>query len=170
MAELLLHPLHGLAYLCALIDRQPDLRGAVFERAPVDVAARTLLAERGYADRIDVVTGDMLSDRFPGGHDLHLLSHVLHDWDEASVRRILRPSFEALTPGGWLVDHDVHVDADKTGPLAAAEYSVFLMHATPGKCWSVRELADMLGECGFVDVSCRAAAADRSAMLGRKPA
>jgi len=33
---------------CALIDRQPDLGGAVFERAPVDVAARTLLAERGY--------------------------------------------------------------------------------------------------------------------------
>src|SRR5262245_52003471 len=35
-------------YLCALIDRQPNVRGAVFERPPVDVAARTLLAERGY--------------------------------------------------------------------------------------------------------------------------
>jgi predicted O-methyltransferase YrrM len=103
-------------YLCSLIDRSPGIRGAVFERSPVDVAARKLLAERGYAGRVDVVTGDMFSDRFPDGYDLHLLSHVLHDWDEASVHRILAGSFATLAPGGWLVDHDVHIDAGKTGP------------------------------------------------------
>jgi len=156
-------------YLSALVDRIPGLRGAVFERSPVDGAARSLLAARGYADRIDVVAGDMFADPLPRGYDLHLLSHVLHDWDATRIRQLLASSFAALAPRGWLADHDVHIDAGKTGPLAAAEYSVFLMHATPGKCWSVGELREMLHDCGFVEVACRATSGDRSVVLARKP-
>ena len=110
----------------------------------------------------------MFTDPFPEGHDLHLLSHVLHDWDEPRVRALLTASHMALTPGGWLVDHDVHINRDKTGPLPAAEYSVFLMHATPGKCWSVGELDDLLVECGFAEVTWRDTAGDRSVVLARK--
>ena len=93
------------------------------KRAPVDAAARALLADRGYTDRVTVETGDMFEE-LPDGHDLHLLSHTLHDWDEEAVRRILGTSFAALTPGGWLADHAAHVNADKTGPLPIARYSV----------------------------------------------
>ena len=60
-----------------------------------------------------------------------LFSHVLHDWGEDEVRRLLAASYAALPPGGLLVDHDVYLNAGKTGPLAAAEYSVLLMHSTP---------------------------------------
>jgi SAM-dependent methyltransferase len=156
-------------YACALVDRDPALRATVLERSPVDAAARTLLEHRGYADRVAVATGGMFEDELPPGHDLHLVSHVLHDWDEVRVRAVLAASWRALPPGGWFVDHDVHVNADKTGPLAAAEYSVFLMHATLGKCWSVGELATMLADCGFDDVTARDTAGDRSIVLARKP-
>jgi len=44
------------------------------------------------------------------------------------------------------------------------------MHATPGKCWSVDELADMLEHCGFADVSYRDTAGDRSVVMAQKPA
>ena len=155
-------------YAAALADGL-GLTGTVFERPPVDTVARTLLADRGHADRIGVHTGDMLTDPLPGGHDLHLYSHVLHDWDAATVRHLLTASYAALEPGGHLVDHDVHVDADKTGPLPAAEYSVLLMHATPGKCWSTGELTAMLTAAGFVDVTVRPTVADRSAVIARKP-
>jgi hypothetical protein len=63
----------------------------------------------------------------------------------------------------------VHVNENKTGPLAAAEYSVFLMHSTPGKCWSTGELSLMLREAGFATVICRPTAGDRSAVIARKP-
>lgn len=156
-------------YAAALADRLPELTGAVFERPPVDTAARTLLAASGHADRIGVVTGDMFLDPWPGGYDLHLLSHVLHDWAEEQVRRAVAASYAALAPGGWLVDHDVHVDADKTGPLAAAEYSVLLLHGTEGKCWSVGELAGLLDEAGFGSVIVRPTGAGRTALIARKP-
>lgn len=126
-------------YATALVDARPGLRATVVERVPVDAAARSTLTERGYADRVDLMVGDMFEE-LPTGYDLHLLSHVLHDWDEDRVRRILAASFGALPSGGWLVDHDAHINADKTGPLPIARYSVLLAHSTWGKCWSVREL------------------------------
>ena len=78
-------------------------------------------------------------------------------------------SFAALPPGGWLLDHDTHVDADKRGPLPVAEYSVLLMHSTPGKCWSVGELTELAERLGFVAVEHRPTAGDRGVLLARKP-
>ena len=156
------------SYACALADRLPGTRAAVLERPPVDAAARALLADRGYAQRVSVLSGDMFG-AVPGGYDLHLYSHVLHDWGEDQVRHLLRASFRALPPGGWLVDHDVHVNEEKTGPLPAAEYSVLLMHSTPGKCWSTGELGEMLRGCGFEVIAVRQTAGDRSALIARKP-
>jgi len=155
-------------YANALLDARPDLRATVVERVPVDAAAHALLADRGYTDRVTVVAGDMFAE-LPHGHDLHLLSHTPHDWDEDAVRRILDVSFAALSPGGWLVDHDAHINADTAGPLPVARYSVLLAHSTRGKCWSVSELEVFLREAGFSDVTERPAATDRSIVLARKP-
>jgi SAM-dependent methyltransferase len=156
------------AYACALVDARPGLRATVFERPPVDAAARTLVADRGYSGRVDVATGDMFADPLPAGHDLHLFSHVLHDWGEAEVRALLAASFAALPPGGRIVDHDTHIDARKAGPLPVAEYSVLLMHSTPGKCWSVGELEAMLADAGFAAVEERPTGGDRTAIVAQK--
>lgn len=156
-------------YAAAVLRNRPEARGAVFERPPVDVAARTLLGARGQSERITVHTGDVFRDPLPAGYDAHLYSQVLHDWDRDRVEHLLTASFEALEPGGRLLDHDTHVDADKRGPLPVAEYSVLLMHSTPGKCWSVGELGELAERVGFVDVEHRPAAGDRSVLLARKP-
>jgi SAM-dependent methyltransferase len=136
----------------------------------VDGAARTLLAARGLADRIDVITGDAFADPLPTGFDAHLYSQVLHDWDGDRVRHLLAASYAALPPGGWLLDHDALIDADKRGPLPVAEYSVLLMHSTPGKCWSVGEITELALAAGFEAVEHRPTAGDRGVLLARKPA
>lgn len=151
-------------YAAALVERRGDLRATVLERPPVDVVARTL---RG--PDVEVVAADMFADPFPSGHDLHLFSHVLHDWDAERVKQLLEASFAALEPGGALVDHDVHVGRDKCGPLAAAEYSALLVHSTYGKCWSMGELEGMLSDAGFEDVTTTDTVADRSLVMARRP-
>jgi hypothetical protein len=154
-------------YARALLEQRPGLRAAVLERPPVDDAARTILRELA-EDRLDVISGDMF-DSVPTGFDLHLFSHVLHDWGEEQVRELLKGSFAALPPGGWLIDHDTHIDASKSGPLPVAEYSVLLMHSTHGKCWSTSELAALLRDTGFVVHDHRPTAADRAALIALKP-
>ena len=61
--------------------------------------------------------GDMLDGPLPGGHDVHLFSNVLHDWDETVVERLLHASARALPAGGLIVVHEAFLNADKTGPL-----------------------------------------------------
>jgi len=153
-------------YVRALL--RDGVRAAVLERPPVDQAARTILRDLG-EDRLDVITGDMFAADLPSDFDLHVFSHVLHDWGDDEVRRLIASSYAALPPGGWFVDHDTHINAQKTGPLPVAEYSVLLMHSTRGKCWSVAELGTMLAEAGFRIHDHRAAAADRSVLIARKP-
>ncbi|MBI3870080.1 MAG: methyltransferase [Verrucomicrobia bacterium] len=155
-------------YACCLTSAFPGLRGLVFEKPPVDRIARHAIAERGCSERVDVVAGDMFQDEWPARADTHLISNVLHDWDVEQVMDILRRSHRALPAGGWLLAHDMHINADKTGPLAAAQYSALLMSITEGKCYSEGEMAEMLGEIGFTAPEFFPTAADRSVLLCRK--
>jgi hypothetical protein len=110
----------------------------------------------------------MFQDTFPANYDVHLISNVLHDWDFPKVRQILANSFASLPPGGLLVIHDAHLNADKTGPLPVAAYSVILMHSTEGRCYSVREMESLLKDAGFGEIEFTYTAADRSIMTARK--
>ena len=157
-------------YACAIAARHPHLAATVFERPPVDRIARTLIAKRGLAERVNVIAGDMFADPLPRGCDLHLYSNVLHDWDTDKVAPLLAASFAALEPGGTLIVHDAHLNADKTGPLPVAKYSALLMSVTEGKCYSIAEMAALLGAAGFVDFAHEPTATDRSIVTARKPA
>jgi hypothetical protein len=96
---------------------------------------------------------------------VHLFSNVLHDWGFAEVRQLLAISHAALVKGGLLVIHDAFINANKTGPLPVAEYSALLMHSTQGKCYSVGEYAELLGEAGFEPGTHEETAADRGFMV-----
>ena len=153
------------AYGCALLDGRSEIQVAVLERPPVDEVARTLLRRRGY-DSVDVVSGDMF-EVLPAGYDLHLYSHVLHDWDIAAVEALLRSSFAALPSGGRVVDYDAHLDSPREPAVAA--YSVLLMHATEGRCYGVEEISGLMRAAGFVDIDVRRTVGDRSAICARRP-
>jgi precorrin-6B methylase 2 len=155
-------------YACAIVARHPHLRAGVMEKPPVDRLTRRSLAARGFADRVEVLVGDMFADALPAGFDLHLFSNVLHDWDEGRVRQLLQKSAATLPAGGMIIIHDAHINADKTGPLPVAAYSALLMTITEGKCYSEKEMAGYLAEAGFVDVAYAPTAADRSVITARK--
>ena len=149
-------------YACSLVAQHPHLTAAVFEKPPVNKVAASAIAQRGFADKVEVIAGDMFKEPLPGGFDIHLFSNVLHDWNEATVETLLRKSRAALPAGGLLVIHDAHINEDKSGPLPAAAYSALLMHATEGKCYSLCELGPLLRRAGFGEMAFQPAAADRS--------
>ena len=130
--------------------------------------SREAIARRGFAGRVSVIARDMFQEPFPTGCDVHLFSNVLHDWDERVVKRLLKKSFDSLLPGGMIVIHDMHINADKTGPLPVAAYSALLMNITEGKCYSTAEMKAYLGAAGFRDAAYFPTAADRSVMTARR--
>ena len=155
-------------YAMAIVARHKHISAAVFEKFPVDKVAVSSINKRNMAERINVIAGDMFDDELPGGYDVHLFSNVLHDWDEPEVERLLANSYRNLDDGGMLIIHDAHLNAEKDGPLPIAEYSVLLMFSTEGKCYSMREMQNMLGEAGFSDVKLVPTAAHRSVITAQK--
>jgi predicted O-methyltransferase YrrM len=155
-------------YACAVITAHAHMQGSVLERPPVDKVARHAIAQKGFSDRVSVVSGDMF-EGLPVGYDVHLFSHVLHDWDELAVRTLLQRSFDTLPPGGMIAVHDAHLNAEKTGPLPVSEYSVLLMFSTEGKCYSVGEMEALLGEVGFSEMRYVPTVAYRSLVTAKKP-
>lgn len=67
--------------LCALLERHQRMRGIVFD------LPETVRDERALGDRCRFVEGSFF-ERVPEG-DVHLLSTILHDWDDHSAQRIL---------------------------------------------------------------------------------
>jgi len=156
-------------YACAVVAHHRHLRATVFEKKPVDAIARKCIGQRGFAAQVAVTAGDMFKDPLPHDCDIHLFSNVLHDWDDREVRQLIGKSFSALRPGGLLVIHDMHIDAQKSGPLPVAAYSALLMTITEGKCYSIAEIYEYLAEAGFKDPHFVPTAADRSLITARKP-
>jgi 3-hydroxy-5-methyl-1-naphthoate 3-O-methyltransferase len=156
-------------YACSIIAHHPHLRATIFEKKPVDAIARKCIADRGFAGQVAVTAGDMFREALPDDCDVHLFSNVLHDWDEPAVRQLIGKSFRALRPGGLLLIHDMHIDAEKTGPLPVAAYSALLMTITEGKCYSTGEIYSYLRETGFTDPRFTATAADRSLITASRP-
>jgi cyclopropane fatty-acyl-phospholipid synthase-like methyltransferase len=155
-------------YACSLVAHWPHLRATVLEKPPVHEIAAAAVADRGYSDRVSIIAADMLDSQMPAIADVHLFSNVLHDWDEPVVRDLLRKSFAALPAGGLVVVHDAYLNAQKTGPLHVAEYSVMLLHACEGRCYSSAEMEAYLTDAGFTDVVHTAGAAARGVITGTK--
>ena len=155
-------------YACALVARHPHLRATVFEKPPVDHIAREGIAKQGCAERVAVIAGDMFAGPWPADFDTHLISNVLHDWDEPVVRELLAKSHAALARGGLLIVHDAYINAEKTGPLHVAEYSALLMNITEGKCYSLGEMRGYLDGAGFEWMDYQPTAVGRGSILARR--
>jgi acetylserotonin N-methyltransferase len=110
----------------------------------------------------------MFQAEWPRDFDVHLLSNVLHDWDEKVVRDLLARSSAALPADGLLIVHDAFINAEKTGPLHVAEYSALLMQITEGKCYSLAEMRGFLADAGFDSLEHQPTAVGRSYLLARK--
>jgi hypothetical protein len=79
---------HG-TLLAALLRANPAAKGVLFDRPNVIAEARQAIHARGLTERVELVGGDFFEE-VPAGADLYLLKWILHDWDDAQSRAILR--------------------------------------------------------------------------------
>ena len=68
--------------LAKLLERHPGMRGIVFD------LPETVRDESSFGERLTFVEGSFFESVPPG--DTHLLSTIIHDWDDDSAQRILR--------------------------------------------------------------------------------
>jgi hypothetical protein len=138
------------AFAIELCRQYPSLCATVFDLPFVIDLASDKIADADLRDRIGTHGGDFFVDSLPGGHDVHLYSMILHDWNEQRDRLLLRKSFEALPGGGLVIISELLVDNDKAGPPAAALMSLNMLVETEGCNYTASEYRVWLEDAGFV--------------------
>jgi SAM-dependent methyltransferase len=88
---------HG-GLLTGILQKNPSLRGVLFDLPPtVGDAARALVERSGTADRCQIVGGDFF-ESVPSG-DAFVLKAIIHDWSDVDSIRILKNVHRASKPG-----------------------------------------------------------------------
>src|SRR5262249_45325160 len=94
---------HGY-YAVAFCRRHPRLCATVIERPEAIEHAAPLLARERMAERVVHRSGDVrLDDLGCAAYDLVLMAQLLHHFDDATNRALLRRAAGALRAGGLLV-------------------------------------------------------------------
>jgi SAM-dependent methyltransferase len=161
----------GAAFDIELCQAHPHLRATVFDLPFVGDLTLERVRSAGLADRIEFVAGDFFTDALPGGHDVILLSNILHDWAEDDVRRILAACADALAPGGALLICESFVDNSKAGPPLAALMSLNMLVETWGRNYTTAEYSAWLRETGLTVAGVRPfdAPGANGVLVARKP-
>lgn len=88
--------------LIGLLQRNPSLKGILFDLPHVIERARENVEAAGLADRCECVAGSFF-DSVPGGADVYILRHIIHDWDEEKVQTILGHCRNAMSDDSRLM-------------------------------------------------------------------
>ena len=136
-------------YSIAFLQKHPKLRAVVLDRPEVLKVAQEMARNHDIGDRLQCMAGDMFRDPLPAGADVILLSNILHDWDVADCRTLIKKCADALAAGGRLLIHDVFLNDDLDGPLPIALYSAALFTLTEGRAYSAAEYREWLTAAGL---------------------
>jgi hypothetical protein len=141
-------------YTIAVLQASPEMRATIFDRPLVIEIARQKLAEEGMTDRVGLVSGDFYADALPDGHDLALLSAIIHQNDAEQNVELYRKVFAALAPGGTVVVRDFVMSEDHTEPPDGAFFAINMLVNTPGgSTYSFEDISKDLRAAGFVDAA-----------------
>lgn len=140
-------------YTIAFLRKFPELHATIFDRDPVIPMARAKIQTEGLTDRVDFAAGDFYKDDLPGGHDLVLLSAIIHQNDPGENIDLYRKALRALIPGGKIVIRDHVMDEDRTAPAPGALFAInMLVNTRGGNTYTFKEIKKELKLAGFTDV------------------
>ena len=140
------------SYSIAAAHHIPALRSTVLDLPVVCEIVQSYAAKHGVADRIDTIVADMFVDPWPSNMERVFFSDIFHDWDDERCRLLAARAYGALAKGGRIMVHEMLLADTKSGPLAAAAYSMVMVFVAEGRQRSAREISEIITSAGFVDV------------------
>ncbi len=137
--------------LAEMLSHRPKLRGVLLERPGMLEHAHGYLAERGVADRCELVEGDFFAS-VPAGGDVYVLKSILHDWDDERCISILQNCRAAMDEGARLAIIELLLPERMTasGPLlSAALLDLIMLAYAGGRERTAAEFTQLLDQAGL---------------------
>jgi spermidine synthase len=137
-------------YTLAFLAASPEMQATLFDLPAVIEMARKRVSDAGFEGRTRLVTGDFYKDTLPSGHDLALLSAIIHQNSLEENKALYQRIHDALEPGGRIVVRDYVMSSDRTEPLDGALFAVNMLAGTRGgRTYTYEEIEAGLTSVGF---------------------
>jgi hypothetical protein len=135
------------ALLRAMLRASPSSSGILFDLPNVIERARDVIAQDGFAGRIEAIGGDFFKE-VPAGAELYAIKSVLHDWGDAECETILRNCHRAAPAGARLLVVDMLMPSKpQPSPIASIDLKVLMLLG--GRERTEAELVDLLTRTGW---------------------
>ncbi|MGP8153499.1 MAG: methyltransferase [Smithella sp.] len=140
-------------YTIAFLKAAPEMKATLFDRPAVIQIARERLIEAEVLDRVCLVAGDFYEDELPEGHDLALLSAIIHQNSPRENVELFRKVLRAIVSGGRIIIRDHVMEPGRTKPKDGAIFAVnMLVNTEGGSTYTFDEIRNWLKEAGFASV------------------
>ncbi len=138
------------SYTIAFLQAVPDMRATLFDLPEVVEMARERLRNEGLLDRVTLVPGDFHRDEFPEGHDLALISAIIHSNSPEENRQLYAKVFRSLDSGGRILIRDHVMEPDRTSPKDGTIFAINMLVGTSGGgTYTYQEIEEGLSNEGF---------------------
>lgn len=128
---------------------QPHLSGIGFDLPACGPIFEEYVAGHGLAGRLTFQGGDFFTQPLPRA-DVVLYGHILHDWDLAQKKLLLRRAYEALPAGGAVIVYDAIIDDARAQNAFGLLMSLNMLIETRGGFdYSGADCRGWLHEAGF---------------------
>jgi predicted O-methyltransferase YrrM len=140
-------------YTIAFLRAVPEMRATLFDLPEVVEMARERLTREGLLDRATLVAGNYYKDEFPGGHDLALISAIIHSNSPEQNLDLYKKTFRSLISGGRILVRDHVMNQDRTHPRDGAIFAINMLVGTSGGgTYTYKEIEDGLSRAGFTKI------------------
>ena len=109
----------------------PHLTGIGFDLPVVGPIFEDYIAEHALETRVKFQPGSFFDAPIPKA-DVVTMGHILHDWDLATKKMLIRKAYEALPAGGALVVYETIIDDDRRANAFGLMMSLNMLIETPG--------------------------------------
>jgi hypothetical protein len=140
-------------YTIAFLRAVPEMRATLFDLPEVIEMAHERLNDEGLLDRTTLVAGSYHQDELPRGHDLALLSAIIHSNSPEENLELYRKAFRALNEGGRVLVRDHVMEPDRIHPRDGAIFAINMLVGTSGGgTYTYEEIEAGLSQAGFTRI------------------
>jgi hypothetical protein len=133
--------------LAAVLEKNPQMKGILFDLPHVVAGAPALLEARGLADRVTIEPGSFF-ERIPTGADAYILSHIIHDWSEPQCLTILGHCKQAMAANAKLLIVEM-VLPEGDEPHPGKMLDLMMLVGPGGQERTARDYEALLTKAGF---------------------
>jgi hypothetical protein len=146
----------------------PHLQGIGFDLPEVAPIFEEYIGSLELAQRVHFAPGDFFKDDLPRV-DVVMMGHILHDWDLATKKMLVKKAFDAVPKGGALIVYESIIDDDRSVNAFGLMMSLNMLIETPGGFdYTGADCSGWMREAGFSETRVEHLVGPDSMVIGIK--